>query len=105
MLKSENSDRPFVCSTCNERFRRPAHLTNHTALVHSALRPFACTFPLCLKTFSIKEHLTRHLKTHDRDPTPFHCSQCTECFAKKTKLRDHRLTVHGVAEFICMTGE
>ena len=95
--------KPFLCLVCSDRFRRSDTLSKHIKLKHDTSKPFECSYESCNKSFAILQHLKRHKKTHEKNINIFVCSVCSEAFAKKSKLREHRKDAHNIAEFICMT--
>lgn len=52
---------------------------------------FMCIY--CPKTFSKRDHLTRHERSHTGE-RPFGCSQCIKRFGDRSTLRQHMLLVH-----------
>ncbi|XP_069460838.1 zinc finger protein 398-like [Ambystoma mexicanum] len=56
------------------------------------LRPFSC--PDCGKSFKMKQHLTRHQRTHSGE-RPYHCTACQRRFSMKHHLTRHQRTHTG----------
>lgn len=84
---------------CARAFLRNGHLQRHILIAHSnGLRPHACTFEGCLKSFSLLHHLRRHEKLHE-EPCPYACDQdgCGAKFSKKYELKRHKTVAHGVS--------
>ncbi|KAI0686428.1 hypothetical protein BC835DRAFT_457805 [Cytidiella melzeri] len=63
----DRSPRPYlyVCSYCGRDFKRPSSLRTHT-YSHDGTKPFECPVPGCLKAFSVKSNMKRHLSTHQK---------------------------------------
>lgn len=105
--------RPHVCPVigCELAFSAEHQLVSH-GKVHSAVRPFKCSHPGCLKTFRTNSNMHSHLKSHisKEERIKLVCGeQCddgtrctTECF-RPEDLTKHRKNVHqGIVAYACM---
>ncbi|KAI1179603.1 hypothetical protein F4777DRAFT_574908 [Nemania sp. FL0916] len=65
-------------------------LPNHTeeSSTTAISRGFECTVPDCGKVFRRKEHLTRHLKSHDTE-LQYECHICGRRYARSDVLKRH----------------
>ncbi|XP_034016902.1 zinc finger and BTB domain-containing protein 22 [Thalassophryne amazonica] len=66
---------------CGKAYTLKSMRDRHVKMQHLNLRPFGC--PVCAKTFKMKHHLTKHLKTHG-GLRPYECNLC----GKKVIWRD-----------------
>ncbi|XP_061885507.1 zinc finger and BTB domain-containing protein 22 isoform X2 [Entelurus aequoreus] len=66
---------------CGKAFTLKSMRDRHVKMQHLNLRPFGC--PVCTKSFKMKHHLTKHLKTHG-GLRPYECGAC----GKKVIWRD-----------------
>ncbi|XP_076862152.1 zinc finger and BTB domain-containing protein 9 isoform X1 [Brachyhypopomus gauderio] len=69
---------------CGKAFTMKSMRDRHVKMQHLNLRPFAC--PVCAKSFKMKHHLTKHVKTHG-GLRPYECALC----GKKIVWRDSYL--------------
>ncbi|KAL6473772.1 hypothetical protein MHYP_G00173330 [Metynnis hypsauchen] len=69
---------------CGKAFTLKSMRDRHVKMQHLNLRPFAC--PVCAKSFKMKHHLTKHVKTHG-GLRPYECAFC----GKKIIWRDSYL--------------
>uniref|UniRef100_A0A8C6NIT8 C2H2-type domain-containing protein n=1 Tax=Nothobranchius furzeri TaxID=105023 RepID=A0A8C6NIT8_NOTFU len=67
---------------------------------HRDDRQFSCK--LCLKSFSYKFALTRHIKTHTGEK-PFRCETCGKCSTNRSDLKKHIRTHTGEKPYQCKT--
>uniref|UniRef100_A0A8C6UW05 Spalt-like transcription factor 3b n=1 Tax=Neogobius melanostomus TaxID=47308 RepID=A0A8C6UW05_9GOBI len=58
---------------CGKAYALKSMRDRHVKMQHLNLRPFGC--PVCNKSFKMKHHLTKHLKTHG-GLRPFECGVC-----------------------------
>nr|XP_055076327.1 zinc finger and BTB domain-containing protein 43 [Misgurnus anguillicaudatus] len=66
---------------CGKAYTLKSMRDRHVKMQHLNLRPFAC--PVCSKSFKMKHHLTKHVKTHG-SLRPYECAFC----GKKIVWRD-----------------
>ncbi|XP_067350480.1 zinc finger and BTB domain-containing protein 43 isoform X2 [Channa argus] len=66
---------------CGKAYTLKSMRDRHVKMQHLNLRPFGC--PVCSKSFKMKHHLTKHLKTHG-GLRPYECGLC----GKKVIWRD-----------------
>ncbi|XP_009292191.2 zinc finger and BTB domain-containing protein 22 [Danio rerio] len=66
---------------CGKAYTLKSMRDRHVKMQHLNLRPFSC--PVCSKSFKMKHHLTKHVKTHG-GLRPYECSVC----GKKIVWRD-----------------
>ncbi|CAG5956455.1 unnamed protein product [Menidia menidia] len=66
---------------CGKAYALKSMRDRHVKMAHLNLRPFGC--PVCSKSFKMKHHLTKHLRTHG-GLRPYECSLC----GKKVVWRD-----------------
>jgi uncharacterized Zn-finger protein len=64
---------------------------------------FECPFPGCSKTFTRKDNIKYHLKTHDQHrDRPFSCDQCNKSYFRAIDLTRHiRVSHEKVKAFNC----
>ncbi|KAJ8267447.1 hypothetical protein COCON_G00126190 [Conger conger] len=82
---------------CGKAYTLKSMRDRHVKMQHLNLRPFAC--PVCAKTFKMKHHLTKHLKTHG-GLRPYECGLC----GKKVIWRDSFLRHQARCERLAATG-
>ena len=65
-VRKHTGEKPFQCSYagCDWRFRRSDELSRHKRC-HSGVKPYHCG--LCGKSFARSDHLSKHIKVHERN--------------------------------------
>ncbi|XP_063707211.1 zinc finger protein OZF-like [Culicoides brevitarsis] len=76
-------------STCGERMRDQAHLSEHMQ-IHSIV--YNCT--TCARKFLNAGDLADHEKTHENEHRPFECQICQRRYSNKNQLNVHVIRVH-----------
>lgn len=72
---------------CGKAYALKSMRDRHVKMQHLNLRPFGC--PVCSKSFKMKHHLTKHLKTHG-GLRPFECSVCGKKVIWKDSFLRHQ---------------
>mmetsp|Transcript_3538 Transcript_3538/g.9764 ORF Transcript_3538/g.9764 Transcript_3538/m.9764 type:complete len:575 (+) Transcript_3538:53-1777(+) len=84
----------WACEFCGVVSSRRSNLARHIELVHSQeSRKFAC--PQCPQQFSLKQHLSAHVRIIHERSSAFPCPTCGKTFVTSSNLRKHERTVHG----------
>ncbi|XP_070785455.1 zinc finger protein 502 [Enoplosus armatus] len=83
-------ERPFPCGHCEKSFLTLSEAHLHQR-IHTGERPYPCD--ICELKFKSSSELARHKRSHSglRPPKP-HCEQCLKTFTSKAKLRKHMET-------------
>lgn len=95
-------DRPFKCkeNDCNLSFKNLNHLKSHQQAIHMT-KQLNHKCPECEKTFSLKAHLTVHIRQHS-STFPCNYPDCNRIFRKLNSLKDHFEKVHAISEiYLC----
>ncbi|XP_035476602.2 zinc finger and BTB domain-containing protein 22 [Scophthalmus maximus] len=82
---------------CGKAYTLKSMRDRHVKMQHLNLRPFGC--PVCTKSFKMKHHLTKHLKTHG-GLRPYECGLC----GKKVIWRDSFLRHQARCERLASNG-
>ena len=98
-LITHTGKKPYKCTECEKSYGYSFVLRDHVLRVHGGLKSGAHNGPnsslevfkcdQCNKQFSVKQALTKHLRTHTAKKI-FQCSECNECFAFKEYLTRHK---------------
>ncbi|KAJ0054941.1 hypothetical protein NL108_007135 [Boleophthalmus pectinirostris] len=72
---------------CGKAYALKSMRDRHVKMQHLNLRPFGC--PVCNKSFKMKHHLTKHLKTHG-GLRPFECGVCGKKVIWKDSFLRHQ---------------
>lgn len=95
--KASCSPRNFSCEICAAAFKSAAHLKGHINTVHLKRYRFFCES--CGKGFAVREHCQDHMNMH-KNLKPHQCPRCLKCFTYKTHLRRHlrvNICVHKIS--------
>uniref|UniRef100_A0A8C6UTZ6 Spalt-like transcription factor 3b n=1 Tax=Neogobius melanostomus TaxID=47308 RepID=A0A8C6UTZ6_9GOBI len=91
---TSNNQGPSLTPTSSSTFLAPSSppmpssmRDRHVKMQHLNLRPFGC--PVCNKSFKMKHHLTKHLKTHG-GLRPFECGVCGKKVIWKDSFLRHQ---------------
>ncbi|XP_054620699.1 myoneurin isoform X2 [Dunckerocampus dactyliophorus] len=96
MASAPYSGKVHFCH-CGKAFTLKSMRDRHVKMQHLNLRPFGC--PVCTKSFKMKHHLTKHLKTHG-GLRPYECGVC----GKKVIWRDSFLRHQARCERVAPSG-
>ncbi|KAL0069240.1 hypothetical protein AAF712_003603 [Marasmius tenuissimus] len=61
--KRKKKSKMHQCEVCHKFFPRPSGLKTHMN-THNNLKPFACEYPGCNRSFTVRSNARRHLRTH-----------------------------------------
>ena len=89
------STRKFLCSICEKRFVRSAHMHRHMR-IHTGEKPYFC--PICRQRFSRKDRMSAHLQSH-RSEKVHRCCVCRETYSDMTRFVDH-CRLHDDSEYM-----
>ena len=89
---------PFVCETCNDRFKSKNFLKIHIMEKHMGKKIFVCD--ICDYKTLLKYYLTQHSVIHTNE-RPYACTICPYKSRTKSNLRSHYITHTGMKKFEC----
>ncbi|XP_042144231.1 zinc finger protein 782-like [Ixodes scapularis] len=95
--QKQNSEKPFKCKLCPQKFAYNSILTFHNQ-THTGVKPFRCK--LCPQAFARNSYLQSHNNVHTGEK-PFKCKQCPKAFAQYSSLRKHFRAHTGEKPFTC----
>lgn len=71
------------CHLCNKQFTQQRNYNYHMAQ-HNGSQLFACTCPICFKSYRNKGYLSNHLKIH-RNAKEYRCEWCSKSFNQRVR--------------------
>lgn len=96
-IKSENSDKKFLCAFCGKEVSSSSNLVIHMRR-HTGEKPFKCEF--CNKGFPRSSDLACHRRTHTGE-RPHKCTVCEKAFSRSYKLQTHMRIHSGERPYKC----
>ncbi|XP_040885646.1 zinc finger protein 184-like [Toxotes jaculatrix] len=83
-------ERPFPCGHCEKSFLTLSEAQLHQR-IHTGERPYPCN--ICELKFKSSSELARHKRSHSgQKPLRPYCEQCMKTFTSKVKLKKHMET-------------
>ena len=94
----DHETQSFDCDICGESLFSKTRLENHKNSMHGT--KFACHHHNCDKTFANRTNLKDHMRKCPNFPKSFNCDICGESLFSKTRLENHKNSMH-VKRFAC----
>lgn len=93
----------FPCKNCSEKFESKKALTQHLHIDHGELlKSFTCHYENCNKSFTLKDTLSKHIKSAHEGAPKFPCNQCPTILSSKMSMQRHINTCHlKLKTFVC----
>lgn len=92
-MVTHKNEKMHACDQCQKRFNHKTGLRAHK-LKHSGEKPFVCDFDTCTQKFAQKFKLNEHKKKVHLAVKPFACGECESTFSSLYNLNRHKSTVH-----------
>ncbi len=91
----KSKDKKIICSypECGKKFEKDISRRLHERSIHLNEKPFQCQ--LCLKCFSQKSDLKKHIYIHEKIK-PFLCLTCDRPFSQSSNLYTHIRKRHNI---------
>ena len=92
--------KPYLCTICNQAFRRRNSLMLHIQQHHREKSNYSCF--ICGKLFKVRPSLLGHLQlAHKKEEEKILCSQCPKRFKSNSNLKAHEKLHTAERTFAC----
>lgn len=78
----------FGCHLCKKMVATKYILRCHMISMHTNLRRFKCSFPMCSMVFIRTDHLEKHMSGGHAKGNAFKCTKCPKIFYRKIDLNN-----------------
>lgn len=92
------------CKKCPEMFENKKSLNRHLSKEHGEIQPknFRCDYENCNKSFTLRDTLSKHIKSAHKGGDKFPCDRCPTILSTKMSLTRHINTCHlKIKSFYC----